>query len=808
MNEIHVLYMEDDEGIARLLQKRLHRLQYEVDIVTNGHEGLRRFAEDNHDVILIDYHMPGMNGLEVIRQLPKQEDPPAVIMLTGSGNEKIAVEALKLGATDYVVKDVDGTYIDLLPTVIEQSLRQRQLVKANRLAEAALERSEKYFRALIENSLDLIALTDKEGVIRYISPSARQIFGFADIDLIGENGLKLIMPGDSTVLDQSFYANAVAFYGALLEQPGQVVMTELRTQDRKGVWRWLEVRGRNLLHEPWIESMVFNIRDISERKHAEAALSESEHRFRTLFELAPDAYAIVDLEGRILDCNQATINLTGFSREELVNQTVVEAGVFSAGVMDGLRADYPNPQSLTSSFDIELSLRRPTGEDVVADIRAVPITISGAERIFAVGRDITWRKQVETQLRTHNEQLRILSQVDDELTRKLDLDYVLTMALDVMVRLSQAEAGGIGLVDGSTVRHIRVFGYPEKLVMDDLKVERSITRRVLAHKKPEWVIDVASDPDYMALLPDSCSQITIPLVSQDRLVGIMSLETNRRGHFTQETFEFMKLIASRIAVAIDNAQLFQITQEQVAELQSLYAQISKLEQLKTDMIRIASHDLRNPLSVAMTNAGLLNRTAGEILTDQHKHFLEQIRDATRQMQAIVSDILSLERIEEMAQDELRIKTLSLGTLVEGVVADSRVQAQTKNQTLRFSVPDADSTVVSGAETELRQAIANLIGNAIKYTPAGGVIDIMVRRQAEQAQFEVIDTGYGIPIDQQPKLFQPFFRAHTEETRWIDGTGLGLYLVKKIVERNGGTMIFRSEYGKGSTFGFRLPLSGE
>ena len=114
-------------------------------------------------------------------------------------------------------------------------------------------------------------------------------------------------------------------------------------------------------------------------------------------------------------------------------------------------------------------------------------------------------------------------------------------------------------------------------------------------------------------------------------------------------------------------------------------------------------------------------------------------------------------------------------------------------------------MVRGFEIELQQVIANLIGNAIKYTPEGGTIDVSLRKHGTLVQFEVTDSGYGIPVEQQQKLFQPFFRVQIDETKSIEGTGLGLYLVKKFIERHHGKILFYSEYGKGSTFGFTLPL---
>jgi signal transduction histidine kinase len=127
----------------------------------------------------------------------------------------------------------------------------------------------------------------------------------------------------------------------------------------------------------------------------------------------------------------------------------------------------------------------------------------------------------------------------------------------------------------------------------------------------------------------------------------------------------------------------------------------------------------------------------------------------------------------------------------------------RGQELAVSI---EPLAVDGDPTELREPVTNLLGNAVKYTGSGGVIRVALHRDGDSALLEIADTGYGIPADQQEGLFQPFHRVKTRETYTIDGTGLGLYLVKRIVERHRGSVHFYSDYGKGSVFGFRLPLA--
>lgn len=137
---IRILYMEDDEGLARLLQKRLERQGYTVDVAHNGEQGLSMFTKGTYDIVAVDQSMPRLDGLEVIRILTSQGYLPPTIMITGSGDERTAVEAMKLGASDYIVKDIEGVYLELLPSVIEQTLHKQRLLDEKQRADDEREK--------------------------------------------------------------------------------------------------------------------------------------------------------------------------------------------------------------------------------------------------------------------------------------------------------------------------------------------------------------------------------------------------------------------------------------------------------------------------------------------------------------------------------------------------------------------------------------------------------------------------------------------------------------------------------------------
>ncbi len=668
--KVNILYMEDNEGTARLMQKRLARAGYTIDTASDGRAGLERFASQSYNAVIVDYNMPGLNGLQIIQRLAELGVMPPTIMLTGTGNERIAVEALKLGAIDYVVKDIDGVYFDLLPTVIEQALKNQQLLE--------------------------------------------------------------------------------------------------------------------------------------DKHRAEDALRESEARFRMLFEEAPDPYFVNDLKGNLLDCNRAVETLVGMSSDELIGKNFAEMELLSPEQIDGIARLLDETPKGESTRSPELTVTRPDGGEIVVDLRMIPIQTKGRTQILGIAHDITWRKQAEAQMKAYIEQLEILRRIDDQLTRSLDIRYVQTMALDSMIDLSGADAGCITLVDNEQVVDMHSVGYPDGFDQNYVLDKPSIVARVARQREAEWVKDVTTDPAYFAVLGDTRSQVTIPLISQTRLIGIINLETSQSDCFNAEKFEFLKLISARVAAAIDNAQLYEISQKQLAELQSLYEQVSQLEQLKTDMIRLAAHDLRNPLASIRTRTHLLRKKLGEQLSEKQYDYIDTIDSNVTRMQNMITDFLSVERIEATAQGEAGRHRVDLQSLVQTVFDGHRAQAEEKSLVYRLAVPDAP-LMVRGSEIELRQVIANLIGNAIKYTPEGETIDVSLQSQNMVARFEVVDTGYGIPPDQQGDLFQPFFRARVRETAAIEGIGLGLYLVKKLIERNSGEITFYSEYGRGSTFGFTIPI---
>lgn len=533
----------------------------------------------------------------------------------------------------------------------------------------------------------------------------------------------------------------------------------------------------------------------------------SEESYRTLVENAIDVIFTLDTETRIMSLNPAFETITGWPRQDWLNRSFT--GIIFPDDLPLAMEMYRNalrPADNETLPSFELRIRAASGGVVTGEFKIRQQIENGrVVGLLGIARDITERKQAEAERDLYVNQLEILQHVDTELSQNLKLDYVLTIALDAAVRLSKADAGAIHLLENDHMWVAQVIGdYPHTLVGSRVPLNWGIVGRVVRTRQPEWVRDIEGDPDYVAHIRDTRSQITIPLISGERIIGVLNVQSSRPEDFTQHTFDFLKLLTARIATALDNARLYQQSQAQIAEQQQLYQQVSELEQLKTEIIRVAAHDMRNPLGVISGYTQMLGWELEGQLSDRHREHLSMIKQAVERIDKITRDILTLERIEGMVQGVLA-DTIDLRELVGSVFEEYRLQADEKALDYRLETPSAQ-VFVRGDALFLRESIVNLFSNAVKYTPNGGGVRASLSASKDRAIFEVKDTGYGIPQEHQANLFQPFYRAITKETKTIRGTGLGLHLVKRIVERHNGQMRFSSVYGQGSTFGFELPLA--
>jgi PAS domain S-box-containing protein len=638
--------------------------------------------------------------------------------------------------------------------------------------------SKDYVDNIIQSMSNMLIVISPDGRINTVNQATLDRLGYEADELIGRYFNPTIMPN----------------YGEEQLSATQLISTR-RTRNVDQTYKAKDGRlipvllSSSLLRNEngQVQGVVCVAQDMTERKKAEEKL-----RYQAeLIENVSDAIIATDLDLNIVSWNRAAERVYGWRETEVVGKNL-------RTIVQPHQNGKSTPELIEegSNWRKELEQVRKDGDtlQVLSSMSWIKGEDDTPNGLVIVNHDITQRKQTEKSLQRYVEQLAMLRQIDVEVNSTLDIDEVLSLALHGAVNAVKADAGFI--VWGEELRD-RAGLYYE---IDEIPYRRIIAPAVENHTAQN-LTDMRANGAAVAL-PAMRARMLLPLRSQERLLGVINLE--REQPFNAERFEFMRLVISRIAAALDNAHLYEVSQAQVTELQELYARVSKLEQLKTDMIRIASHDLRSPIGIIAGYLALLEADVIPKLPASEADYIQSIRKSVERMEEIINDILSLERIEQVAEEDYG-DVLDLGAMTQRAVEMYMGEADNKGLDLRFQIPKNDGIRVKGDPAQLFEAITNFITNALKYTPSDGSVEVRVRRKDEQAVLTVRDTGYGIPLEKQEQLFTPFYRAGSAETDKIDGIGLGLSLVKNIVERHGGKIIFKSKYHEGSVFGFTLPL---
>lgn len=309
--------------------------------------------------------------------------------------------------------------------------------------------------------------------------------------------------------------------------------------------------------------------------------------------------------------------------------------------------------------------------------------------------------------------------------------------------------------------------------------------------------------------------VFVALRTREGKIGYLLLGNKLSGDiYTGVDLRVIDIIADQLAVAIQNAKAYvQIQQfnqtlktkvnDATKQLRDANANLHQLDKVKDDFISMASHQLRTPLTVSEGYlANIIDGMYGQF-SEQQKQVLSITLNNLHLTASLVSDLLNISRMEA-GRFFIDAKPTDLNDIVPEEINQLRIRAQSMNVALIYKAASEPVPILSLDGSKTRQAIMNLIDNAIYYTPQGQVT-VSLRSDRKNVVFEVTDTGIGVPAAQQAQLFAKFFRADNAKLVRTDGTGIGLYLVKRVIEDQGGSIIFSSREGKGSTFGFRLPL---
>jgi PAS domain S-box-containing protein len=631
--------------------------------------------------------------------------------------------------------------------------------------EEALRQSEERFRYVLDNSLDMIySLNLQTRRYEYVSPASGKILGYSPEELIAgglEKARATIHPDDIQRLDENFIE--------LITSKGNTApRIEYRVKHKELGYRWVS-DSRSAVYDNGNTpvAIVGSLRDVTERNQIEEALRQSEEKLKRYLESSPDLICVIDLKGTILFINKAAERITGYSAEELLGKRFLELPIFTPEYLSKPPQLLEHDQAGRPTEPSELELIRKDGSRVDVEISYLftgSIIKGGKTEIIGIARDITERKLMEKALRQSEERFR------NVLDNSLDMIYSLNL-----------QTGKYEYVSPSSKK---LLGY-----------------------SPQEFLALDSAELISLVHPDDAEEL------QQNIVDLLTHGENRtlstEYRIKHKEFDY-RWVSDNRSVVYDGGNmpvaivgsLRDVTDHKQAE-QKLKQTMAKLARSNTELERfayVASHDLQEPLRMVASYTQLLARRYKGKLDSDADEFIGYAVDGATRMQQLINALLDYSRVSTRGKS---FEPTDCEDVFSNAVAN-----------LKAAIKETDAVVehdplptVMADSSQMVQLFQNLIGNAIKFhSEKKPEVHVGAERNGTECIFSVRDNGIGIDPQYFDRIFVIFQRLHGRGE--YPGTGIGLAICKKIIERHKGRIWVESQPGKGATFYFTIPIRRE
>ncbi len=684
-----------------------------------------------------------------------------------------------------ILRSGDGTPLYYIAQIEDITERKR--------AEEALHASERDFRSLAESMPQIVWATTADGLNIYFNHQWVDYTGLTLEESYGEGWIIPFHPDDRQRAWEAWQRAT---------QHRDAYSLECRLRRADGVYQWWLIRGVPLLGAngeilKWFGTCT----DIENIKLTERKLKESEAKSSGIVSISADAIISVDDEQLITMFNAGAEQIFGYSRAEVIGTPLDRL------IPERLRRTHHRYVESFASGDVvarrmgerlaTIAGLRKNGDEFLAEAAISRLQV-GAKTLLTVAlRDVSERKRLD-------KEQQFLVEAGAVLAASLDYEHTLATVARLVVR-DFADWCIVEIVEQhDEIRRVKVAsGDPSKAelcaVLEQVPLDRArpyLLRAVVDTKQPlviehvtsEQLESVAQGPEHLQALRavHPTSLMALPLVRHGQLLGVLAFVSSGSRHYGRSDLRLAEALADRAAVAIENARLYNASVEAA--------------QVRDQVLGFVAHDLRNPLGAITMQASLLQRSGAEPERRSRKA-AETIQRAATRMSRLIQDILDVSRMEggHLSVEQQRVPT-------EQAVSDS-VEAQRPlaseafiDLQLELEMGVAD---VWADRDRVLQVFENLIGNSVKYTKPGGRITAGAASHDGEVVFWVKDTGAGISAEEMPHVFDRFWQAR--KTRRA-GAGLGLQIVKGIVESHGGRVWVESKLGVGTTFYFTLPTA--
>jgi PAS domain S-box-containing protein len=600
---------------------------------------------------------------------------------------------------------------------------------------------------------------------------------------------------------------------------------ECRIERAGGERRWLSVVGHgNYAEDGAVLGMTGMVQDISDRKAAENTLRQSQEELQAMANSIPQLAWIARFDGTVAWYNERWYEYTGLPRDQAPASGWDE--VYDPDTLPLIRQHWQEALRTGSPFEMEFPIRGADGHYRWFLSRANPVRDSTGRlvRWFGTSTDVDQVKRVQEALRDESAILELLNATGNALASQRNLRSLLQEVTDAATRISGARFGAFFYnstsADGGVLTLYSLSGLPpEAFAHFPHPRATSLFGPSMRGEGTLRSDDLLRDPRYGQNAPHRGvpnghpavrSYLAVPVVSRSgEVIGSLFFGHPEPRMFNERTERIVGGIAAQAAVAIDNARLYEAAQQAAEERKILLdsersarAEAERTSQMKDEFLATLSHELRTPLTAILGWAQVLRRGSRDE-ADLHRGLQTIERNARAQAQ-LIEDLLDMSRITS-GKVLLDMQTLSPLTVVDAAIETVRPAADAKS--IKIERDFHSTGQVAADPSRLQQVIWNLLTNAIKFTPKGGALRVAVSEAEGHVAITVADTGIGIRPEFLAHVFERFRQADSTTTRRHGGLGLGLSIVKHLVEQHGGTVSVSSKgEGHGASFTVSLPLA--
>ena len=676
-----------------------------------------------------------------------------------------------------------------------------------------------WLTALIESADDAIISKTLNGTITSWNMGAQRIFGYTADEVVGKS-ITILIPEnlrdeEPAILSRLRAGERIEHYETVrVRKDGTLIDISLTVSPIKGPNG--QIIGASKI-----------ARDVSEQRQARRALDEASERLRLALEAArlgdwswdkrTDKVTLSETAACIFGIPPGG-SITWAEMRELLHEE------------DRERARVAVEQALANrgEYDIEYRVKRPDHPEVWVSAKGRAIHGPGQSVVGMLGfvQDISVRKANEETLREQAEALRTLNEIGKTISAELNLHNTVQAVTDAATELTGAQFGSFFYSvlndEGAPYMLFTVAGVPrEAFARLPMPHPTDIFGPTFRGEGVVRIDDVKRDPRYgksspyygmpEGYLPGVTSYLAVPVISRSgEVLGGLFFGHPARAMFTERDEIIVSGLASQAAVAMDNARLYEAAKKARAEAEKaatenerLYRQAEESSRLKEEFLATISHELRTPLSAILGWTRMLR--LGQLSPDDSAKALDTIERNARAQAQLVDDLLDVSRIIT-GKLRMDVRPADPESFIDAAVEAVRPAADAKGVRIQ-KVIDTGPISIPGDPVRLQQVVWNLLSNAIKFTPRGGRVQIRSERVNSHLEIVVSDTGQGIPPDFLPHVFDRFRQADQKTSRHHGGMGLGLAIVRHLVELHGGTVSAKSEgEGKGATFTVMLPIS--